>query len=127
MINFDPSRLHQLLLNTGLQNKDNPLYQTIKQIIDALTRLTTGTNENSINIQNNSTIINTSSNGSSSNRIGLDETIIIEENYHMSPSTSNTSVASATYDAPLTNGDIEHPEIIFDSFGEVIMVTGLPL
>ena len=33
----------------------------------------------------------------------------------------------AVYDAPLTNGDGFAPEIIFDSNGDVVMVTGIPL
>jgi hypothetical protein len=31
----DPARLYQQLLNTGLQNKDNPLYQLLKSLIDS--------------------------------------------------------------------------------------------
>ena len=33
----------------------------------------------------------------------------------------------STYDAPLTNGDPATPELVFDSFGDVVMVTGIPL
>jgi hypothetical protein len=36
---MDPSRLYTQLLNTGLQNKDNPLYQLIYQLIGALVKL----------------------------------------------------------------------------------------
>lgn len=36
---FDPSRLFTQLLNTGLQNKDSPLYQLIYSLIRALTDL----------------------------------------------------------------------------------------
>ncbi len=37
---FDPTRLYTALLNTGLQIKDNPLYQVIYQLITALSKLT---------------------------------------------------------------------------------------
>lgn len=36
---FDPSRLYAALLNTGLQQKDNPTYQVIHDLIKALTIL----------------------------------------------------------------------------------------
>jgi hypothetical protein len=36
---MDPARLYTQLLNTGLQNKDNPLYQLIYQLIGALVKL----------------------------------------------------------------------------------------
>lgn len=123
MINFDPSRLQHLLLNTGLQNKDNALYQVIKQIIDALTRAVSGINDNSIIVQNNSTTNTTSNIQSTPTQMG--ETIIIEENYYMTNGSTSTSIA--TYDSVLTNGDPVSPEIIFDSFGDVVMVTGIPL
>lgn len=35
-MSIDPSRLYSALLNTGLQQKDNPLYQVIKNLIDNL-------------------------------------------------------------------------------------------
>ena len=37
------------------------------------------------------------------------------------------AASAGTYDSPLTNGDPVAPEIIFDSFGDVVMVTGIPL
>ena len=33
---IDPTRLYTALLNTGLQQKDNPLYQVIHSLIDNL-------------------------------------------------------------------------------------------
>lgn len=36
---FDPSRLYVALLNTGLQTKDNPLYQVIYQLIGTVAKL----------------------------------------------------------------------------------------
>ena len=37
------------------------------------------------------------------------------------------AASTPSYDAPLTNGDGFAPEIIFDSNGDVVMVTGIPL
>lgn len=34
---------------------------------------------------------------------------------------------SGTRDEPLTNGDPEAPEVVFDSNGDIVMVTGIPL
>lgn len=45
MSTFDTKRLQILLLNTGLQNKDNPLFQVLKQIIDALTGINNELND----------------------------------------------------------------------------------
>jgi len=39
-MSFDPSRLYSALLNTGLQTKDNPLYQVIYQLITATSKIT---------------------------------------------------------------------------------------
>ncbi len=51
---FDPSRLHSALLNTGLQSKDNPLYQVIHQLIGV-----TDESSKSISSINNAVITNT--------------------------------------------------------------------
>jgi len=42
-MSFDPSRLYQALLNTNLQNRDNPTYQVIRSLISALASLNTQT------------------------------------------------------------------------------------
>lgn len=39
-MSFDPNRLFAQLLNTGLQTKDNPLYQVIHQLITSQAELT---------------------------------------------------------------------------------------
>ena len=78
---FDPARLYSILLNTGLQTKNNPLYQVIYNLIGSVSSLTN--------------------------------------------SSSSSSSSVDTYAAPLTNGDSAFPELIFDSFGDVVMVTGL--
>jgi hypothetical protein len=123
MINFDPMRLFQGLNNTGLQTKDNALYQVIKQIIEALGRLTGSVNQNTIVIQNTTTSGSTSSATQPPN-IRLGDEIFIEETYRIS-SVSGSSTPTV-YDSILTNGDPIAPEILFDSNGDVI-VTQVPL
>lgn len=43
-MSFDPSRLYAALLNTGLQQKDNPLYQVIHDIIGSFSTIARQTN-----------------------------------------------------------------------------------
>src|ERR1035437_3926972 len=43
-MSFDPSRLYVSLLNTGLQQKDNPLYQVIHDLIGAVAVVNKQTN-----------------------------------------------------------------------------------
>lgn len=43
-MSFDPTRLYVLLLNTGLQTRDQPLYQLIRQLIGTLSDISTTTN-----------------------------------------------------------------------------------
>lgn len=60
-MSFDTKRLYQALLNTGLQNKDNPLYQVIYQLIGALTAAQTTINtlvSSSSSTTNNTSQIN---------------------------------------------------------------------
>jgi len=126
MIKFDPSRLHQDLLNTGLQNKDNGLYQLLKRIIDALKQATVGVNENNISIQNNSST-STSSSSNAALPYGMGESLVIEENYYLSSGSSSSIASVTTYDATLSNGDVINPEVVFDDLtGDVITVTGIP-
>ncbi|SRR6266571_5170653 len=44
MAAFDPSRLYSTLLNTGLQTKDNPTYQVIRDLIGTLSAVNTQLN-----------------------------------------------------------------------------------
>jgi hypothetical protein len=44
MAKIDPTRLYTALLNTGLQNKDNPLYQVIHDLIGILANINKQTN-----------------------------------------------------------------------------------
>lgn len=144
----DPSRLQVQLLNTQLQSKDQPLYQLLNQMISLLAQLAKSSSSDSSGGGGSTTIINNAiqnilasvsdgidgemgppgppglngTNGTSGNSIvipgndgadGEDFIMMIQ------------SPIKDTYAAPLCNGDATYPELIFDSFGDVIMVTGL--
>jgi hypothetical protein len=55
---IDPARLFSLLLNTGLQTKDNPLYQVIYQLIGQVSKLTADSAASSSSTNNSTTVIN---------------------------------------------------------------------
>jgi len=57
MIAFDPARLYTTLLNTGLQTKDNPLYQVLYQLIGATLGITKEVNGILIENETSSIII----------------------------------------------------------------------
>ena len=121
---FDPSRLFTQLLNTGLQNKDNPLYQLISQIIDALKTLTASTG-----------VPGSSSGGSGSSLAGQsyvtvnNDTAVLPNSRQaiagdfMSLDISNPGqiVFSPSEWSVLTNGDAINPELIYAD-GDVIMI-----
>jgi hypothetical protein len=54
-MSYDVNRLQSLLLNTGLQNKDTPLYQLLFLLIKSLGSISTGTTEVTQNITQNVT------------------------------------------------------------------------
>jgi hypothetical protein len=66
---FDPARLYSLLLRTGLQNKDNALYQLLHDLIKNLSTLNTSTN----------TIISSGSGGLTVGPRGLTGAVIFGE------------------------------------------------
>ena len=116
---MDPTRLKSQLLTTGLQNKDNPLFQVINQLIDALGEVRRDVG------QTGSLIINSGTTISGQNQAigppgmdGLDGS----NEYFFIPSTDGSGGISRVYDSPLTNGDPVSPELIFDDFGDVIIV-----
>lgn len=148
MINL--KRLKATLLISGLQQKDQPLFQVINQLIDALqefinttnTALGPGGGGAVTNITNNLLqLIESSTDGGGDSLVipgpigptgatgtsgsgvtipgmdGLDG----NDQYWLIPSN-----VIDTYASPLTNGNGEAPEIVFDSFGDVVMVTGIP-
>lgn len=146
MINL--KRLKATLLISGLQQKDPPLFQVINQLIDALqefvntTTASLGPGGSSNTVINNTIFqllndLGDSGNGDSSiipgpagsnGTIGRDgltipgQDGIDGENQYLLIQSSIVD----TYAVPLTNGNGEAPEIIFDSFGDVVMVTGIP-
>lgn len=68
----DPSRLYQILNNTGLQNKDNPLYQLLLYLIgqilkltNSVAALTSGGSSSTTTVVNNTTIMNMGDSGDS--------------------------------------------------------------
>lgn len=150
MINL--KRLKATLLISGLQQKDQPLFQVINQLIDALQEFVNevsaalgpggggGTVNNITNnilqlmeqagISSGDDIIipgppgangTSGTNGRDGLTIpGMDGMDGQDQFYLIQSSIIDT------YAVPLTNGDGEAPEIIFDSFGDVVMVTGIP-
>jgi len=75
----DPTRLYALLLNTGLQQKDNALYQVIYQLIGQLLKLTQNANTSSSSSSSivNQNIIIQQLLDSGSSVLGLDDNISI--------------------------------------------------
>lgn len=57
---FDPNRLYAHLLNTGLQNKDNPLYQVIHELIRQLSQLNITVTSGKISGSGTTTVIQSS-------------------------------------------------------------------
>ncbi len=120
---IDPSRLYTILTKTGLQTKDPVLYQLLYNLIG-----------NIVNLRAGVTSLSGGGSGSSDTTINNVYNIIQSlgshvrtTEYMMLTSGSSTTPTAATYDSPLTNGDPLIPEIIFDSFGDVVMVIGIPL
>ena len=118
---MDPSRLYTVLQKTDLRTKDPILYQLLYNLIGTIAKLNQtssssgggggGGSTSVVNIQNIITALGD---------------VVENTEYLMIPGTSSAAVVS-TYDSPLTNGDPLIPELIFDSFGDVVMVTGIPL
>lgn len=122
---IDPARLYQILQNADLQKKQPALYQLLYNLIGNVVNLKAQINGGSGGGGGggSTTVINNINNLIT----GLGE--VIENTEYFAPvvaSSGNTPVAP-TYDSPLTNGDPLTPEIIFDSNGDVVMVTGIPL
>lgn len=122
---IEPSRLYQVLSKTGLLRKDPVLYQLLYNLIGNIVKLTANQNAagGSGSGGGSTTTIN--------NLYQIIESLGSEEHtteYMMIASgTTGSTPAATTYDAPLTNGDALIPELIFDSNGDVVMVTGIPL
>lgn len=119
---MDPSRLYTVLIKTGLQTKDPVLYQLLYNLIGNIVNLRAQASSSGSSSGGGDTTIN--------NIYNIIESLGSEERtteYMMIGTAASVTPAVATYDSPLTNGDPLIPEIIFDSFGDVVMVTGIPL
>lgn len=113
---IDPSRLYQQLLNTGLQNKDNPLYQLIRELIRILSSLTT-------------TVTGLTPGSGTTNTFNITNQILggvaFENGENNEPAIMSVPAGAAGSDTDrewsvLTNGDATNPELIFAG-GDVIM------
>lgn len=120
---IDPSRLYTVLTKTGLQTKDPVLYQLLYNLIGNLVKLR----------GDETTVVGGDSGGGDTiinqqiiQMIGSRSSQSTKKEYIMIGGQTGT-IPDPTYDSVLTNGDPLIPEIIFDSFGDVIMITGLPL
>jgi hypothetical protein len=84
IIKTDPSRLYTALLNTGLQQKDNPLYQVIHDLIGQLVNVNKVTNiiggGGSSSVINQTTIIQQLLDSSSENENGNDSSWFMPAN-----------------------------------------------
>jgi len=126
----DPiDRLQSQLLTSGLQVKDNPLFQVISQLIKSLQKLQQLTNANVTTIINNA-----GANANLTYATITDETALLPFSRRLNAGTDITldiSVAGViTINAtssgggswyPLSTGDVVNPEIVFAN-GAVIMV-----
>lgn len=112
---FDPARLKHQLLNTGLQNKDNPLYQVIYLLIDALSKLNAQVNgiASSTTTGPTTTIIQQILGGVAFENGENNEPALL------SSGGGENRTRVIEWDV-LTDGDILNPEFIFAG-GEVIM------
>src|SRR5438132_274512 len=52
VVSIDPTRLYTALLNTGLQSRDNPLYQVIHDLIQTLSQVSSSVNTVSDQVSN---------------------------------------------------------------------------
>lgn len=113
---IDINRLLTQLNNTGLQNKDQPLYQLLKQLIGTLVVDAKSIAE----IQNNiSNIVNNTISNVYNQQFNTDETL--EETYFsVTPPVVIPPDIDSTWSV-LTNGNAINPELIFIG-GDVVMV-----
>jgi hypothetical protein len=136
---FDPSRLYQQLLNVGLQNRDNPHYQFLREVIDALVALTKASgvpgsigsgsglaSPTYITFANELVLLPNSKQATAGDNVQLDGITIPSQ---LKISSSDWDVLTdgdleagkeSKWDV-LTDGDLINPEFIFAG-GEVIML-----
>lgn len=121
---IDPARLYSALLNTGLQSRDNPLYQVIYQLIGLVVNLksetTVGRPPSSVGGLKNLTYITT---GNESTTLPNSRQLLAGTNITFDDSVSGRRTINSTGGvwAPLTDGDADETDLIFAN-GECIMV-----
>lgn len=126
-MNTKLDRLKSQLMDSGLQQKDNPLFQVVNQLISYLRQLQGFTNDSVTNLNNTSAPkildyltwtdesikLPNSRNLLAGTGIAFDDSVLHERKI----SISNIGISWSV----LTNGSVEYPELIF-SGGDVIMV-----
>jgi hypothetical protein len=126
---FDPSRIQSKLLNTGLQNKDNPLYQVIFEIINALSRINAdaggigpGGGSGGGGLRNQPYVVYSPAGLLSNSRVAIAGTdISLDLSVPGQIIINNIQVPVDREWSVLTNGDSVNPELIFAG-GDVIML-----
>lgn len=111
---FDPSRLLVILQNTGLQNKDFPLYQLLSALIQSLQTNTTSINEINSAITN---IITGAVTNIYNQQFNTNESF---EEIYFSVTPPVAEDIDSTWSV-LTNGNSINPELIYAG-GDVVMV-----
>ena len=118
---INPSRILSHLLNTGLQNKDNPLYQVIRELIDLITSISSsiglsGSSGSGLTDQSFVTVNNDTATLPSSRQLVAGIGISLS-----TTTAGQIGVFSSGSWVPLTDGDVNEPDIIVDSFGDAIV------
>lgn len=120
------SRLRTQLVTSGLQKRDNPLFQVINQLIGllqdvgnnaqtAINNIDTGlADADFITWTDESTLLPNSRNLLAGTGITFDDSIANER-------TINSSAGVATEWSVLTNGEVTNPELVFAG-GDVVML-----
>jgi len=112
---IDLDRLKSNLMTSGLQQKDNALFQVIKDLIDALRQFILELQSGGITPSGGSgtTIINKRTIQIVEQDDSVEETTFIIQQSSSSPSVDREW-------SVLTNGDVDYPELVFAN-GDVIM------
>lgn len=123
---IDPARLYSALLNTGLQTKDNPLYQVIYNLIGLVINLksdnTAGRPPSSASALKNLTFVtidNETATLPNSRQLMAGTNITFDDSISGRRTINSSGVSG--YWAPLTDGDLDETDLIFAG-GECVMV-----
>lgn len=126
----DLNRLQAQLLTSGLQQKDPPLYQVISQLIanairlQALTDALINGNTTDITALLNATYITSTDEAAllPNSRNLLAGTGVTFDDSTPNERTINVSATEDGVWVPLSDGDTVEADLIFDSFGQCVMV-----